>query len=138
MLECLIMGDSIAVGVAQQRKECSAYVQSGISSPNFMKKFGAKADTPAKTVVISLGANDFKINTREHVLKLRQKVKADHVFWLLPSEEKKPDAVKAVQEVAKQFNDTVIPRPDKKLISKDGIHPTAQGYKDLAAKTKAK
>jgi lysophospholipase L1-like esterase len=132
------MGDSIAVGVAQQRKECSAYVQGGISSPNFMKKFGAKADTPAKTVIISLGANDFKINTREHVLKLRQKVKADHVFWLLPSEEKKPDAVKAVEEVAKQFNDTVIPRPDKKLMSNDGIHPTAQGYKDLATKTKAK
>ena len=138
MLECLIMGDSIAVGVAQQRKECSAYVQSGISSPNFMKKFGDKAGTPAKSVIISLGANAFKINPKEHILKLREKVKADHVFWLLPSEEKKPESVKAVEEVAKKFNDTVIPRPDKKLISKDGVHPTTQGYKDLAAKTKAK
>ena len=55
MLECLIMGDSIAVGVSQQRKECSAYVQSGISSPNFVKKFGDKAGTPAKTVVITPG-----------------------------------------------------------------------------------
>jgi lysophospholipase L1-like esterase len=132
------MGDSIAVGVSQQRKECSAYVQSGISSPNFMKKFGDKAGTPARSVIISLGANDFKINTQEHILKLREKVKADHVFWILPNEEKKPEAVKAVQEVAKKFGDTVIPRPEGKLISKDGIHPTPQGYKDLASKTKVK
>ena len=136
MLECLILGDSIGVGVSHVRKECTAYVQSGISSPNFIKKFGDKAGTPAKVVVVSLGANDFKVDTKAAVEALRAKLKADHVFWLLPSEKRKPDAVKAVKEVAAEHGDTVVDRP--KDISTDGVHPTAKGYKELADKTKIK
>jgi lysophospholipase L1-like esterase len=129
------MGDSIAVGVAQARKECHAQVQGGISSPNYLKKYGDKIE-PAKIVVISLGANDFKVDTKASIEKIRARVKADHVFWILPNDQKKPEAVKAVREVAKANNDTVLDRPVKNM-SPDGIHPNAKGYKELADKTKA-
>ena len=133
MLECFIMGDSIAVGVSKVRKECHAQVQSGISSPNYLKKFGDKIEE-AKVVVISLGANDYNIDTKSSIEKIRAKVKAAHVFWLLPSQERKPESVKAVKEVAAKYGDTVIDRP--KDMSPDGIHPNAKGYKTLAAQTK--
>jgi len=136
MLECFIMGDSIAVGVAQARKECQAQVQSGISSTNYIKKFGDKIQ-PARVVIISLGANDFKIDTKANIEKIRSRVKADHVFWILPNELKKPDAVKAVRDVAAANGDTVLDRP-KKNMSADGIHPTARGYRELADQTKIK
>lgn len=138
MLECIIMGGSIAVGLSQIRKECSAYVQRGISSSNFVKRFDSKISIPAKVVIISLGANDYKINTKEHILAIRKKVKATHIFWLTPDKNKKPDAVKAVEEVAKEFSDTVIPHLEPSLMNKDGIYPTTQGYKDLAERTRVK
>lgn len=136
MLECFIMGDSIAVGVAQARKECHAQVQGGISSPNYLKKYGDKIEA-AKVVVISLGANDYKVNTKENLEKIRAKVKADHVFWLVPNEAKKPEEAKLVREVAKAHGDTAIERP-KTNMAPDGIHYTAEGYKEIADKTKAK
>ncbi len=39
MIECLILGDSIAVGTAQARPECVAYVKSGINSYGTQKQF---------------------------------------------------------------------------------------------------
>jgi hypothetical protein len=62
MLECLIVGDSIAVGVSQIRTECQAIVKSGINSSDWNKKHLHKLK-PTKTLIISLGANDLGINT---------------------------------------------------------------------------
>jgi hypothetical protein len=38
MLDCLIIGDSIGVGVANIRKECVAYVKGGINSYQWLNK----------------------------------------------------------------------------------------------------
>jgi len=43
--------------------------------------------------------------------------------------------VEAVRQVAEEFGDTVIPRPEDN-ISRDGVHPTYKGYKILAEKTR--
>jgi lysophospholipase L1-like esterase len=40
-----------------------------------------------------------------------------------------------VQQVAQEFGDTVISRPQTN-ISADGVHPTYRGYKLLANQTK--
>ena len=133
MLECLILGDSIGVGVSQFRKECAAYVQGGITSKGFIQKYGVDF-AQSKTVIISLGANDYTIDSLPHIKHLRSKIKADRVFWLLPRQDRVPSAVLAVELVAKEFNDTIVPRP--KDVSPDGIHPTAKGYRELADKTK--
>jgi len=58
MLDCLIIGDSIAVGTKQFRPECADYAQGGITSHGWNKKFGNK-DLTANTVIISLGTNDW-------------------------------------------------------------------------------
>jgi lysophospholipase L1-like esterase len=133
MLECLIIGDSIGVGVSQFRKECPAYVQSGISSPGWIKKYGEKTQ-PTKVLIISLGANDYGINTLPNIERIRANAKADKVFWLLPRIERVPHAHEAVRKVAAQYGDVTLDRP--KDVSPDGIHPTGKGYRELADKTR--
>jgi len=134
MLECLIVGDSIAVGVSQVRTECHALVKSGINSKEWNKKYSHKLK-PTKTLIISLGANDLGINTEGHVRSLRTMVQANRVFWLLPSQRLKPLQVEAVRRVAEEFGDMVIYRPETD-ISPDGVHPTFKGYKKLGELTK--
>lgn len=129
MLECLIVGDSIAVGVSQVRPECQSIAKSGINSSNWNKLHLNKL-VPTKTLIISLGANDLGIDTEANIRKLREKAQAQRVFWLLPSQKLKPDQYRAVKFVAIEYGDTVIPRPEKD-ISKDGVHPTYKGYKAL-------
>jgi lysophospholipase L1-like esterase len=131
MLECLILGDSIAVGIAQHRPECAAIAKGGISSyswnnANITKPLGAK------TVVISLGANDSqKINTRRELETLRELIKADLVFWILPHN--KPSIHPFIRELAEDYRDVVLPITQ---ISPDNIHPTTRGYKILANQTR--
>lgn len=135
MIDCLIVGDSIAVGVSQYRKECVSVAKVGITSKAWNKENLNKLE-PARTLIISLGANDYEgINTEANVRKLRIKAQADKVFWLLPSNVLKPTQVKAVETVAKEFGDIIIPRPEAD-ISKDRVHPTQKGYQKLAEKTK--
>jgi hypothetical protein len=134
MLECLIIGDSIAVGVSHIRKECVAYAKSGINSSNWNKTYLNKIE-PSKTIIISLGANDLGVDTEKNIRTLRSKVNANKVFWLLPSEKLKPKQVEVVKRVALEYADEVIPRPEKN-ISGDGVHPTYKGYKMLADLTK--
>lgn len=137
MLDCMIIGDSIAVGVSQIRTECVAIVKSGINSKVWNdKNLNKIMSNSTKTLVISLGANDYKgIDTEKNIRALRSVVDAHRVFWLLPSQKLKPAQVEAVKKVAAEFGDTIIPRPETD-ISADGVHPTYKGYKVLAEKTK--
>jgi lysophospholipase L1-like esterase len=131
----MIIGDSIAVGVSQIRKECTAIAKSGINSKDWNNQHLDKLE-PTKTLIISLGANDFKgIDTETNIRKIRTKTQAEKVFWLLPSNKLKPLQVKVVEQVAKEYGDNIIDRPETD-ISSDGVHPTYTGYKKLAEKTK--
>ena len=133
MLDCLIIGDSIAVGVSNFRPECLALAENGINSANWIKKYGADIK-PAQILIISLGANDYTINTLPNIEKIRSHVQAGVVFWLLPRQDRVPKAYDAVRLVAEKYGDQILERP--KDISPDGIHPTAKGYKELADKAK--
>ena len=136
MLECLIMGDSLAVGVGQVRAECVTRAKSGINSYDYVNRhlLHTKGNTQAKNVIISLGSNDTeKINTFEELDTLRQLVQADRVYWILPNiKETKRNAVLAV---ARKYNDHVI---DARAVdrSPDAVHPTYNGYKELAKQLK--
>jgi hypothetical protein len=133
MIECLIIGDSIAVGTHRFRPECVAYAQGGITSHGWNKKFGDK-DLTAQTVIISLSTNDWeKADTYGMLMNIRTKIKANaRVFWIQPTEQYKPDAVKHVRRVAEQFGDTVIPTTRWA----DKYHPSWAGYQNIADKTK--
>ena len=131
MLECLILGDSIAVGTSNIRTECVSYSHGGWNSWQWNKKY---KDTPvaAKTVIISLGSNDHKgVRTLWELQQLRNRTKADRVYWILPAI--KPDIQEMVKLIAKDYGDVVLPIT---RLQKDGVHPSWAGYKELADKSR--
>ena len=131
MLDCLILGDSIAQGISTVRKDCVAYVQSGINSRNWNNKYIVN-DLSANIVIISLGTNDPEtMNTFKELLALRELVAGKKVFWVMPPI--KPNVQEIVKIISKNYKDTVIEIPQ---LSKDKVHPTSTGYKQLAEMTK--
>jgi len=131
MLDCLIIGDSIAVGTQQLRPECVLVGKGGINTRQFNKNYAQKIE-PANTVIISLGSNDHDgVNTFKELLAMRQRVEGKRVFWILPAV--KPHIQDMVQIIAKNFGDTVLPITK---LQPDRVHPTWAGYKDLANNAK--
>jgi lysophospholipase L1-like esterase len=132
MIDCLIMGDSIAVGTHQARPECVAYAKGGWNTWQWNRDY-LKNDLTAKTVIISLGSNDHKgVKTKAELQRIREKVGTTaRVFWILPAI--KPEIQTIVNDMAKEYGDTVLPITQ---LQKDGVHPSWAGYKELAEKTK--
>ena len=136
MLDCLIVGDSIAVGTKQFMPHCADYAKGGINSAQWNKQYKNKELT-AGTVIISLGTNDHKwVKTFDELFELRQRVAADRVYWVLPhgnlnAPQNLPitEIQRIVREIAVYYGDTVLPI---KGISPDNIHPTTAGYKTIA------
>ena len=125
-LECAILGDSIAVGVAQHQKYCYRDAIVGINSHNFAKRI---TTINADHVLISLGSNDSaKTNTDWHLLQIRASVAADTVTWLLSANNASAHA--AAKKVAEMFHDRVI--EVKPFVGYDGVHSTITGYRSIA------
>jgi lysophospholipase L1-like esterase len=139
MLECLILGDSIAVGVAQYRPECVAYAKGGINSRQWVNSYITK-DLSADTVIISLGSNDHAgVKTVKELRTIRELTKAKRVFWMLPSGVHPKNNVpvseiqKMVRLVAEENGDIVL---TVNRLQTDRIHPSTAGYKELANNTR--
>jgi len=136
MLECLILGDSIAVGVAQVRTECVSYSKGGINSQQWNKQYGHKV-TASPTVIISLGTNDHSgVHTFKELSRMRANVTAEQVYWILPPcNDKfcKPDVNDIVEIIARSRGDTII---KTNRLQKDAIHPSWAEYKELANATR--
>jgi len=134
MIECLILGDSIAVGIGQHRPDCAVIAKVGITSQNWLKNYNNHPtfNKPYKVVAISLGSNDFRASqTAESLYDIRSKIKADMVVWILPSYSLKPVQRVLIKELANEFRDKIL---EIEKMSYDGIHPSAIGYKELAKK----
>lgn len=126
MLECLILGDSIAVGISQHRPECAVYAKVGITSRGWNDKFLTKKPD-AKTTVVSLGTNDYsETHTFRELYTLRQTLPSK-VVWILPANG--VDRQTAVVKIAQMYADATVVIPE---LSKDKIHPTARAYRELA------
>lgn len=131
MIECLIIGDSIAVGTQHHRPQCERRAQGGINSTDWNRQY-LNGPQQARTVIISLGSNDWRsINTMHNLKILRENVEADRVFWILPAI--KPERQAMIRKIAEVYGDTVLPIPE---VSTDGVHPTGRGYRRLADMTK--
>jgi lysophospholipase L1-like esterase len=134
MLECIIIGDSIAVGTHQFYKECQLVGKGGINTWQWNKMYPS-ADLTAGVVIISLGTNDHKyVRTPEELRKMRTRVTSSKVFWVLPAGNLKGSEVPIetiqhyVRTVAAEYGDTVLPIQG---LQKDGIHPSWSGYKKI-------
>ena len=137
MLECLIIGDSIALGLAQAKTECVAIVRSGISTRKWYNQFNqnpAYSEKEYKVAVISLSTNDMVGGyTSEYLYNVRKDVKAQMVIWILPSWTLKPKQFQMVKEIANEFKDGILDITAH--IGSDGIHPpNLNAYKDIAKK----
>jgi lysophospholipase L1-like esterase len=136
MFECLILGDSIGVGTANYRKECTSYSIGGYNTWQWNKKFSNNA-LVAKSVIISLGTNDHNgVNTFKELETMRRRVDAERVFWILPpcnAKFCKPNVNEIVEIIAKNYGDVIV-KTDR--LQADAIHPSWAGYKELAEKTK--
>ena len=131
MFECLIMGDSIAVGTHMFKKECVLIGKGGINSWQFNNMYNNK-DFTAESVIISLSTNDHKgVKTEKELIAMREKVHGKRVYWILPAI--KPEMQEIVKKLANQYGDVVLPI---KHLQADGVHPSWAGYKDLVEKTK--
>ena len=140
MIDCIIAGDSIAVGTHKFKQECVAYAKGGINSHQWLNQNIGKTPLQAKTVIISLGSNDHKyINTESELRTIRQLTKADRVYWILPAGNHPKSNVSiqyiqlVVKEIAKEYGDIVLPIS---RLQPDGIHPSWAGYKELADQTR--
>lgn len=131
MIDCLILGDSIAVGTHRYKPECIAHAKGGINSWQFNRLYTGNFNS--NVVVISLGSNDHqRINTKQELELLRNRIPhSSRVYWILPAN--KVNIQNIVREVAEKNHDTVIPITK---LQPDGVHPSWAGYKELAEKTK--
>lgn len=122
MTDCAIIGDSIAVGVAQHRPGCAVEARVGISAAGF-----SATRTSADTVIVSLGSNDASDPT-DALLRLRRQIDARRVIWIVPAVRWASE----VRRVADQHHDTTI----TVVAGPDGVHPFS--YRALAELTEAK
>ena len=131
MIPCLILGDSLAVGVGQARPECIVAAEVGINSSRYLQIW--RPPMQAKTVVISLGVNDsLDIETEQNLRQLRHGITAETVYWLVPGIH--PTARTAVHDIARAFGDKVIDVAP--LTGSDHVHPDRTGYATLASLTR--
>ena len=130
MIECLILGDSIAVGIGQMRPECVVVAKVGINSEDYANGLYRHFEVvPAKKTIISLGSNDANVESYGPMLALREFIKGE-VIWILSSNNE--ESRFAALTIAKQFGDSVVDTRAYPL-SKDKVHPTTTGYKLIAS-----
>ena len=139
MLECLILGDSIAQGIANHRPECVEYAEVGQNSRQANRAYRTRR-LNANTVIVSLGTNDHKyIDTYGELIQLRESIKATKVIWIMPNDVNPNSGTNitvvqaSINSIAGAYSDSIltIPKP-----MADRYHPTSRGYKILADRTK--
>lgn len=139
MLECLIIGDSIAQGIANIRTECVDYAHVGYTSTQINRRYQT-TNLDANTVVISLGTNDHRyVDTYEQLSVLRSRINARRVIWIMPAAVNPRSGTDisiiqaSIESIAGANGDAIltIPRP-----MADRYHPTGRGYQQLARRTR--
>lgn len=135
-MNCVFIGDSIAQGVAVYRPECQNQAVQGRTTAQTLLRIH-QIPHKADNVLISVGSNDGRIRLRElrsQVQTLRAELAQYCVTWLLPPSNE--TARKVIVETAAQYGDVVIDVRPQVNTRQDPVHPSRQGYQQLAAKTR--
>jgi len=111
MLDCLIVGDSIALGLAVRIDECPHVAVNGVPSATVLGYVG-----PAAVLVVSAGSNDpLNPGLEGNLWDIRTKA-SGKVIWILPMH---AAAAEAVQRIAYAFGDKVVGF----AAGTDNVHP---------------
>lgn len=124
MIDCLIIGDSIAYGVSQFEPKCTEYTKVGISPTVFRNSYSHRYPAKYSKAIISLGSNNpsSEDNLRDNLYNIHDSVKADKIVWILPHN---PVLKQRVKDIANHFGDSYV---DFEAGS-DKVHP--KSYKKL-------
>ncbi len=127
MMECVILGDSIAQGVSRNWPQCVHRTRVGITSEQFVRNMMQPVNNAH--VLISLGSNDGHAQTTLQALtQLRSQITHSQVTWLLSSNN--AQAAQAAQTVARLNGDRMI--SVSAWVGPDRVHPTSGGYHRLS------
>lgn len=133
MHDCIIAGDSIAVGTHAFKQECVSYAKSGVNSEQFNRMYPVVLN--ASTVVISLGSNDhIGVKTKHELETMRARVYGKRVFWILPAGNHPQSGVSIttiqsiVRAIATVNGDIIVEIPE---LQPDRIHPNWSGYRSI-------
>jgi len=134
LIPCVVLGDSIAVGVGQNRPDCDTTARVGITSGAYIQNLLPLAQVNADTAIISLGVNDDpSAATVENLRTVRATLRVKQVYWIVPYS--RDYAREAVQQVAQENGDRTLDLRDYSgMIARDRIHPTGTGYQTIAAR----
>lgn len=123
-MDCIAVGDSIAVGVGQAA-HCSINAKVSVSSSYIANH---TVSSNKSVAIVSAGSNDpANPHLRSNLIKIRSKLNSDRVVWILPYNR---SAAKVVRSVAISFGDGYIDLSD--YSTHDGVHPSS--YKSVAKK----
>lgn len=131
--QCLVLGDSIAVGLSYFMPRCTALAKGGWNSWQYNRGFPGEFN--ARLVIISLGSNDhIGVRTAAELARLRDRVWADRVVWIAPAGNLPASRVPIatvqghIAAIAAAHGDVVLPITG---LSPDRIHPSWAGYRAL-------
>jgi lysophospholipase L1-like esterase len=128
-MACLIVGDSIALGIHSHAPGCRALAHKGWSSARWQDHYRT-TQLDADRVLISLGSNDGRGDTLARIEAVRAHVKAQQVIWVVPACNAR--AAAAVLALARRYGDGVVRIG---ALSPDGIHPTGREYGRMARRS---
>lgn len=118
-MDCALIGDDIAVGLATQRFNCTIDAKVGISSAAIV---GRAYDSDI--MIVSAGSNDpLNKHLIDNLRAIRSKTKGQ-VIWIIPIH---PKAAASVRFIANEFGDSVVTFTP----GMDHVHP--RSYSTLAA-----
>ena len=129
MLECLILGDSLAQGAAAAlartaHATCDVVATQGIGSAAILRSTPKRA---YETAVISAGSNDpNNPNLTDNLVAIRRTLSTSRVVWIAPYNR---SVANLVADLARYFGDSLVDIAETPAV-RDGLHP--QSYRRLA------
>lgn len=127
MIECILLGDSIAVGL-RPHLPCILQAQVGRNSHH---QSVIIRNITAKSVIVSLGSNDvgdpmLMKNQLRHLRIIRRNIDAEKVIWILPYHNQGHENIR---RVAAENGDGLLDLINFR--TNDGVHP--RNYKEVAS-----
>jgi len=109
MLDCLLIGDELAIGLSKYRPECSVVAKPQINSEVWVEQNIGNLQN-SKITIISLTAHDTPdVYSQWNLETIRSKIKTGRVFWIVPSKTKSSLNIDLMLKyIAKKYKDTLI------------------------------